>query len=64
MAIQEIQKNKKYKIDIPLGYSGTKRIRHIETFNGEKKEATLRENELKLQLKMKKPLTLVQILIH
>ena len=51
MAIQELIKNKKYKIDIPIGYSGTKRIRHIETFYGGKKEASLRENELKLQLK-------------
>lgn len=51
MAVQEIIRNKKYKIDIPLGYSGTKRIRHIETFLGGKKEAILRENELKLQLK-------------
>ena len=51
MAIQELIKNKKYKIDIPIGYNGTKRIRHIETFYGGKKEAILRENELKLQLK-------------
>lgn len=51
MAVQEIIKNKKYKIDIPLGYNGTKRIRHIETFYGGKKEAVLRENELKIQLK-------------
>lgn len=51
MAVQELIKNKKYKIDIPLGYSGTKRIRHIETFYGGKREAVLRENELKLQLK-------------
>lgn len=51
MAIQELIKNKKYKIDITLGYSGNKRIRHIETFYGGKKEAILRENELKLQLK-------------
>lgn len=51
MAVQEIIRNKKYKIDIPIGYSGTKRIRHIETFLGGKKEAVLRENELKLQLK-------------
>lgn len=51
MAIQELIKNKKYKIDIPIGYSGTKRLRHIETFYGGKKEAVLRENELKLQLK-------------
>ena len=51
MAIQELIKNKKYKIDIPIGYNGSKRIRHIETFYGGKKEAVLRENELKIQLK-------------
>ncbi len=51
MAIQEIIKNKKYKIDIPIGYNGNKRIRHIETFYGGKKEAVLRESELKIQLK-------------
>ena len=51
MAIQELIKNKKYKIDIPIGYNGNKRIRHIETFYGGKKEAILRENELKIQLK-------------
>ena len=51
MAVQEIIKNKKYKIDIPIGYNGSKRIRHIETFYGGKKEAILRENELKIQIK-------------
>ena len=51
MAVQEIIKNKKYKIDIPIGYNGTKRIRHIETFYGGKKEAILRENEIKLSIK-------------
>ena len=51
MAVQEIIKNKKYKIDIPIGYNGNKRIRHIETFYGGKKEAVLRENELKMQLR-------------
>ncbi len=51
MSVQEIIKNKKYKIDIPIGYNGTKRIRHIETFIGGKKEAVLRENELKIQIK-------------
>lgn len=50
MAIKELAKNK-YKLDIPIGYNGNKRIRHIETFYGTKKEATLRENEIKLQLK-------------
>lgn len=51
MAVQEIIKNKKYKIDIPIGYNGNKRIRHIETFYGGKKDAVLHENELKIQLK-------------
>lgn len=51
MAVQELIKNKKYKIDIPIGYNGTKRIRHTETFYGGKKEAVLRENELKLSIK-------------
>lgn len=51
MSVQEIEKNKKYKIDIPIGYNGNKRIRHIETFYGGKKEAVLRENEIKIQLK-------------
>ena len=51
MAVQEIIKNKKYKIDIPIGYNGNKRIRHIETFYGGKKEAVLRESELKLSIK-------------
>ena len=53
MAIKELIKNKKYKIDIPIGYNGTKRLRHIETFYGGKKEAVLRENELKLSIRNK-----------
>ena len=51
MAVKELVKNKKYKIDIPIGYNGNKRIRHTETFHGGKKEAVLRENELKLSIK-------------
>lgn len=49
MAVKELIRNKKYKIDVPLGYNGKKRIRHTETFYGGKKEAILRENEIKLQ---------------
>jgi integrase len=49
MAIQELSKNK-YKIVIALGYNGNKRTRHIETFHGGKKDAQLRESELKIQL--------------
>lgn len=51
MSIQELVRNKKYKIDVPIGYNGNKRKRHIETFYGGKKEAILRENEIKMQLK-------------
>lgn len=51
MAVKELIRNKKYKIDIPIGYNGTKRIRHTETFYGGKKEAVLRENELKINIK-------------
>lgn len=52
MAIEKKGMNK-YKIVIPIGYNGTKRTRHIETFCGTKKEATLRENEIKLSIKNK-----------
>ncbi len=50
MAIQELIKNQKYKLFVVLGYNGNKRIRHIETFYGGKKDAILRENEIKLQI--------------
>lgn len=50
MSVKELNKNK-YKIDVPIGYNGTKRFRHIETFIGTKKEAILRENEIKLSIK-------------
>lgn len=53
MAVQELIKNKKYKIDVLIGYNGNKRIRHIETFLGGKKEAVLRKNEIKMQLRNK-----------
>ena len=53
MAIEELVKNKKYKIIVPIGYNGNKRKRHIETFIGGKKEALLRENEIKLSIKNK-----------
>ena len=51
MAVEEIIRNKKYKIIVAIGYNGNKRIRHIETFEGLKSEAILRENEIKIQLK-------------
>lgn len=51
MAIIELEKTKKYKIDVPIGYNGNKRIRHIETVYCTKKEALLRENEIKLEIK-------------
>ena len=51
MAIQEVEKNKKYRIEVVIGYNGNKKIRHYETFEGGKKQAILRENEIKLQIK-------------
>lgn len=51
MAVREIIKNKKYKIELFIGRNGSKKIMHYEIVNGGKKEAELRESELKLQLK-------------
>lgn len=51
MSVKELERNKKYKITIAVGYNGNKRINHYETFYGGKKEAILRENELKSQLR-------------
>ena len=51
MSIKEKVKNKKYEITVPIGYDGSKRINHYETFYGGKKEAKLRENEIKTQIK-------------
>lgn len=51
MSIKELERNKKYKITVAIGYNGNKRINHYETFYGGKKEAILRENEIKSQLK-------------
>ena len=50
MAVREIIKNKKYKIELFIGRNGNKKIMHYEIVNGGKKEAILRENELKLQI--------------
>ena len=50
MAIREAGKNK-YRIEAVIGYNGNQKIRHYETFIGGKKEAELRESELKLQMK-------------
>lgn len=51
MSIREIERNKKYQIEIVLGYNGETKIRHYETFYGKKSEAKLREFELKIQLR-------------
>ena len=51
MSVKEIERNRKYKITVAIGYNGNKRINHYETFYGGKKEAVLRENEIKSQLK-------------
>lgn len=47
----ELVRNKKYKIEIVLGYNGKKKIRHCETFEGKKSEAKAKEFELKKLLK-------------
>lgn len=51
MSVREIIRNKKYQIEIPLGYNGNKKIRHFETFYGGKKDAVIQEAKLKIQLK-------------
>ena len=44
MAIQEIVKNKKYRIYVPISYNGNQQNRYTETFIGTHKEAKLRES--------------------
>ena len=52
MSVQELKKNEKYKIYLFMGRDKTgKMIRHCEIVYGGLKEARLRENELKIQLK-------------
>ncbi|MGN1310716.1 MAG: tyrosine-type recombinase/integrase [Clostridia bacterium] len=51
MSVRELERNKRYKIEVVLGYNGKKKIRHTEVFHGGKKDATLRENEIKAQAK-------------
>lgn len=51
MSVREIERNKRYKIEVVLGYNGDKKIRHTEVFYGGKKDAILRENEIKSQVK-------------
>lgn len=52
MGMQELEKNKKYKLVVFMGYDiNGHMIRHIETFNGGKRDATIRFNELKAKVK-------------
>ena len=51
MSVREVEKNKRYQIEIPLGYKGNHKIRYYETFYGNKKDAKLKEYHLKNQLK-------------
>jgi len=51
MSVRELVKNKKYKIELFIGRNGSKKIMHYEIIHGGKKEAELRESELKLQIK-------------
>ena len=50
MSIKEKVRNKKYEITVAIGYNGNKRINHYETFYGGKREAILRENEIKKEV--------------
>ena len=52
MAIQVLEKGKKYKIIVPVSYEGNKRKTHCEVFYGNKKDAIIKESELKKQVKM------------
>ena len=51
LSIKELVRNKKYKIEIVIGYNGKTKIRHYETFYGKKSEAKVKEFELKAMLK-------------
>ena len=51
MAVQELIKSKKYKITVTYGYTKDKRLRYYETFEGGKKDAELREKQIKLEMK-------------
>lgn len=51
MAIRELIKNKKYKIELFIGRNGSKKIMHYEIVYGGKKDAVLRENQIKLEIK-------------
>ena len=51
MSVRELVRNKKYQIEIPIGYNGSHKFRHYETFYGGKKDAYIREAKLKIQLR-------------
>lgn len=51
MSVQELERNKKYKIVVVVGYNGDKMLRHCETFYGKKSEAEIRESEIKAEVK-------------
>lgn len=52
MSVREIKRNEKYKIELFIGRDKNgKKIIHNEMVNGGLKQARLRENELKIQLK-------------
>lgn len=52
MGMQELEKNKKYKIQVFMGYDQNgKMIRHTEVFHGGKRDATIYFNQLKAKAK-------------
>lgn len=50
MSVERLKENK-YKIVITIGWKNGKKIRYVERFTGGLRQARLRENELKIQLK-------------
>lgn len=52
MAVKELERGKKYKIIVVVSYDGDKRKTHCETFYGGKKDAYLRESEIKKEVKI------------
>lgn len=51
MSVRELIRNKKYQIEVVRSYNGNKKDRYYETFWGGKKDAILRENQIKMEIK-------------
>lgn len=51
MSVRELIRNKKYQIEVVRSYNGNKKDRYYETFWGGKRDAILRENQIKMEIK-------------